>query len=106
MKDTRFLVFIFSTKLPKEKFDILFNDSIDKLEIEKNLETDFNDFILKVVPTIGKDYFPTMKDETFCEICSTEVNIALLKKHSNSKEHKKTETYLIRKGMTYCEVCK
>ena len=35
----------FSTKLPKEKFDILCNESIDKLEIEKNLETDFNDFL-------------------------------------------------------------
>ena len=47
-----------------------------------------------------------MKDETFCEICIIEVNIALLNKHNNSKEHKETETYLIRKGMTYCEVCK
>ena len=47
-----------------------------------------------------------MKDKTFCEICSIEVNIALLYKHINSKEHKETENYLIRKGMTYCEVCK
>ena len=94
------------TKLPKEKFDILCNDSINDSEIEKNLESDFNDFILKVVPIIGKNYFPTMKDKTFCEICSIELNIALLYKHINSKEHKDIEFYLIRKAMTYCEVCK
>ena len=96
----------FLTKLPKEKFDILCNDSINDSEIEKNLESDFNDFILKVVPIIGKNYFPTMKDKTFCEICSIEVNIALLYKHINSKEHKEIEHYLIKKGMTYCELCK
>ena len=68
--------------------------------------TDFNDFLLKVVPIIGKNYFPTMKDKTFCEICSIEVNIALLYKHINSEEHKDIEYYLIKKGMTYCNVCK
>ena len=96
----------FITKLPKEKFDMLCNDSIDKTEIEKNLETDFNDFILKVTPIIGNKYFPSMKDKTFCEICSIEVNIALLYKHNNSKEHKTLENYLIKNSMTYCEVCK
>ena len=96
----------FSTNLPKEKIDILCNDSIDKLEIEDNLKSDFNDFTLKVVPIIGKNYLPSMKDKTFCEICSIEVNIALLYKHINSKEHKEIENYLIKKGMTYCKVCK
>ena len=96
----------FSTKLPKEKFNLLINDSINQKDIEKNLETDFNDFILKVVPIIGKNYFPTMKDKTFCEICSIEVNIALLYKHINSKEHKDIENYLIKSSMTYCELCK
>ena len=96
----------FSTKLSKEKFDLLCNDSYDKKEIEKNLETDFHDFILKVVPIIGKNFFPSMKDKTFCEICSIEVNIALLYKHINSKEHKDIEYYLIKKGMTYCGDCK
>ena len=105
-KSLDFWSYYFSKKLPKEKFDLLCNDSYDKNEIEKNLETDFNDFILKVVPIIGKNYFPTMKDKTFCEICSIEVNIALLYKHINSKEHKDIEFYLIKKGMTYCEVCK
>ena len=96
----------FSTKLPKEKLDLLCNDSYDKKEIEKNLVTDFNDFILKVVPIIGKKYFLTMKDKTFCEICSVEVNIALLFKHIISKEHKQIENYLIKSSMTYCEFCK
>ena len=96
----------FLTKLPKEKFDILCNDSANKSEIEKNLESDFNEFILNVVPIIGKQYFPTMKDKTFCEICSIQVNIALLYKHINSKEHKDIEHYLIKNSMTYCELCK
>ena len=105
-KSLTFWRLYFLTKLPKEKFDLLCNDSITKTEIEKNLETDFNDFILKVVPIIGKKYFPSMKDKTFCEICSIEVNIALLYKHINSKEHKQIENYLIKNSMTYCEVCK
>ena len=100
------MAFIFLTKLPKEKFDKLCIDSINKSETEKNLETDSNDFILNVVLIIGKNYFPTMKDKIFCEICSIEVNIALLYKHINSKELKDIEHYLIKKGMTYCEVCK
>ena len=98
--------FYFSAKLAKEKFDLLCNDSIDKLEIEKNRSTDYSDFIVKVTPILGKTYFRSMKDETFCEICSIEVNIALLYKHFNSKEHKESEIYLIKRRMTYCEVCK
>ena len=47
-----------------------------------------------------------MEDKTRFEICSIEVTIVLLYKHMNSKEHKETETYLIRKSMTYCEFCK
>ena len=105
-KSLDFWCYYFSTKLPKEKIDLLCNDSHDKKEIERTFETDFNDFILKVVPIIGKKYFPTMKDKTFCEICSIEVNIALLYKHINSKEHKQIENYLIKSSMTYCEVCK
>ena len=67
-KSVDFWGLYFSTKLPKEKFDLLCNDSIDKNEIEKNLASKFNEFILKVVPIIGKNYFPSMKDKTFCEI--------------------------------------
>ena len=76
------------------------------MEVEKNLSTDFNDFLIKVTPIIGKNYFPSMEDKTFFEICSIEVNIALLHKHNNSKEHKEIENYLIQRCMTYCEVCK
>ena len=47
-----------------------------------------------------------MKVKTFCEICSIEVNIALPYKHINSKEHKEFEHSLIKKGMTFCELCK
>ena len=76
-----------------------------KKGIEKNLETDFNEFILKVVPIIGKNCFLSMKEKTFFEICSVEVNIALLYKHINSKEHKQLENFLIKNSMTYCELC-
>ena len=53
-KPLNFWRLYFSTKLPKEKFELLCNGSIDKKEIEKNLETDFNDFILKFVPINGE----------------------------------------------------
>ena len=105
-KTLNFWRFYFSTKLAKEKFDLLCNDSIDKLEKEKNSLTDFSDFLVKVTPILGKTYFRSMKDETFCEICSFEVNIALLHKHFNSKEHRESESYLIKRCMTYYEVCK
>ena len=95
----------FSTKLPKENFDLICNDLYYKKEIGKNLETDFNDFKLKVVLIIGKNYFPSMRGKTFCENCSFEVNIALLYRHINSKENKKIENYLIKNSMTYSEVC-
>ena len=95
----------FSTKVAKEKFDTLCNDSIDKLEIEKNLTTDFNDFIWKVTPTIGKHYFGSMKDITFCKVCSIQINKSLLYEHIISKEHKDIENYFIRKCMTYCDLC-
>ena len=84
----------------------LCNDSIDKLEVQKNRSTDFNDFIIKVTPIIGKNYFPSMKDKTFFEICSIEVIIALLYKHNKSKEHEEIENYLFQRCMTCCEVCK
>ena len=95
----------FSTKLPKEKFDILCNNSIDKLEIEKNLTIDLNDFTLKVTPIVGKDYIGSMKDIIFCKICSIEINKFMLYEHINSKEHKEIEDYFIRKCMTHCDLC-
>ena len=64
-KTLEFWLLYFSTKLAKKKFDLLCNDSIDKLKVEKNHSTDFNDFLIKVTPIIGKNYFPSMKDKTF-----------------------------------------
>ena len=47
-----------------------------------------------------------MKDKTFCEISSIEVNIALLYKHIKSNEHKDIEYYHIKSRITYCKNCK
>ena len=57
--------YIFYTKLPKEKSDILCNDSNDNMENEKNLTSDLNNFVLNVVPIIGKKCFSSIKVETF-----------------------------------------
>ena len=104
-KTHNFWQLYFSTKLPKEKFDTLCNNSIDKLEKEKNLSTDFDDFISKVTPIIGKKIFGSMKDITFCKICSIAIIKSLLYGHINSNEHKEIEDYFIRKCMTYCDLC-
>ena len=83
-----------STKKPKEKFDTFYNDSINNLELEKVLSNDFNEFVVNITSFIGKDCFDSMKDTTFCNICSTETNKQLLYEHINSKEHKEIENYL------------
>ena len=44
-----------------------------------------------------------MKDITFCNICSIEINKSLLYEHNKSKEPKDNEKYLFVKCMTYCE---
>ena len=95
----------FSTKLPKEKFDILCNDSIKNSESEKSLSNDFDDLVINITSIIGKDYFDSMKNITFCKVCSIEINKPLLHEHINSKEHKEIEDYFIRKYMTYCDLC-
>ena len=95
----------FSPKVPKEKFDTLCNDSIDKTEIEESLLNDFNDFISGFTPFIGKIYLNSMKNITFCRICEIEINKVLLYEHINSKEHKELEDHLIVIGMIYCELC-
>ena len=95
----------FSPKLPKEKFDGLCNDSIDKVEIEDSLSKDFNEFIPGITPFIGRNYYDSMKIITFCRICSIEISKVLLYEHINSEEHKENEDYLIVMGMTYCDLC-
>ena len=47
----------FSPKVPKEKFNTLCNDSIDKTEIENSLSNNFNIYISGITPFIGKNYF-------------------------------------------------
>ena len=106
VKTKDFWSIYFSTKLPKEKFDTLCKDSINNPELEKSLSNDFNDFVWNITSIIGKDYFDSMKDITFCKICSIEINKPLLYEHNNSKEHKEIEIYLIINCMTYCELCK
>ena len=75
------------------------------MEIEKNLSTDFTEIISKVTPIIGKNYFGSKKDITFCKLCSIEINKPLLYEHINSKEHKEIEDYFLRKCVTYCDLC-
>ena len=60
-KSLNFWRIYFSTKLPKEKFDTLCNNSINKPELEKSLPNDFNDFVVNITSIIGKDYFDSMK---------------------------------------------
>ena len=105
-KSLNFWRIYFSTKLPKEKFDTLCNDSINNPELEKGLSNDFNDFVTNITSIIGKDYFDSMKNIAFCKICSIEINKPFLCEHINSKEHKEIENYLNSNNMTYCELCK
>ena len=96
----------FSTKLPKEKFDTIGNDSIKNPELEKSLSNGFNDFVFNITSITGKDFFNSMKDITFCKLFSFEINKPLLYEHIISKEQKEIENYLLIKSMTYCELCK
>ena len=106
VKTHSFWCIYFSTKLPKEKFDTLCKDSINNPELEKSLSNDFKEFVVTITSIIGKDSFDSMKDMTFCEFCTTEINKPLLYEHINSKEHKEIENYLVLNCMTYCELCK
>ena len=44
----------FSTKLPKEKINILCSDSIDNSELEGSISSDFQNFILNFTHDIGE----------------------------------------------------
>ena len=57
----------FSTKLPNEKFSTLCSDLIDNSELRNSSSTNFNDFMSKVTPIIGKNYFGSTDDKTFCK---------------------------------------
>ena len=95
----------FATKLPKEKFDILFSDSIDNSELEKNFSSDFQNILLKITPEIGETNFKMTNRIMFCKICSIEIIKTLLYHHINSKEHRDIEKIFVLKLTTYCELC-
>ena len=95
----------FSTKLPKEKFNIICSDSLDNSALETNLSCDFQDFIQNVAPDIGEEYFDTKDKTVFFKIYSILTNKSLLYDHIDSKEHREFENCFIKKCMTFCEVC-
>ena len=64
-KTHNFWQLYFSTKLPKEKFNKLYSDSLDNSALEANLSSDFRDFIQNVAPEIGEEYFDTMDKRMF-----------------------------------------
>ena len=74
--------------------------------LQLNLSSDFLDFLQKVAPDIGEEYFYTMDKIMFCKVCGIDINEALLYDHISSKEHKDIEKHYIVKCMTRCELCK
>ena len=76
----------FAMKLPKEKFDLLCNNSIDNSELTDSLSSDFQNFVQNVSPVFGETYFDTMDKIMFCRICFIEISKALLIEHINSKD--------------------
>ena len=95
----------FETKQPKEKFDKLCSDSDDESELEASLVADLLEFKNNCSYDIGSSYLDSLDKITVCRICNTEVHNSLLYDHINSKEHRDTEEYFIRKCMTYCDHC-
>ena len=81
----------FSPKVPKEKFDTLCNDSIDKSEIEKSFSNDCDDFMSGITHFIGKNCLNSVKNITFCRNCKIEINKVLFYEHNIFKEHEETE---------------
>ena len=95
----------FTTKLPKEKFNLLCSDSADKSELEDSLTQDLLNFTQNATHDIGKSYFKSLDKITNCKLCSIEINKSLLFDHIISKERRDIEDYFIMKCMTYCECC-
>ena len=95
----------FATKLPKEKFDFLCNDSNNISELEFALTSDLLFFINNCSYDIGESYFVSLDKITICRICNREAHNSLLSNHINSKEHKNTEKSFKGKIMTHCERC-
>ena len=85
----------FSPKVPKEKFETICNDLMDKVEIENVLSIDFYDFSLGNKTLIGKSFFSSMKDITFCKICFIENYQTLLYEQFVSKNIKRKKIVLL-----------
>ena len=95
----------FETKIPKEKFDILCNDSNNNSELETNLTSDLLYFINNCTHDIGEIFLDPLDKIIICRICNDEVLKSRLYEHITSKEQFNTENYFIRKCMTYCVHC-
>ena len=88
-----------------ETFEKLCGDSIDRSELEESPLSDSRDSMQNITSDIGESYFKSMYKITFCKLCSIETSISLPYDHNNSKEHRDTAGYFIKKCMTYCEFC-
>ena len=100
LKDEKTLDFwqsYFEIKLPKEKFDILCKDSNNDSELEDSLTSDLLHFMNDCEHDIESSCFNSLDKTSFCRICSIEVYQSDVFEHINSKEHRDTENYFIRK---------
>ena len=91
LKDERTFNFwqqYFATKLPKEKFLILCNDSNKISELEVALTSDLLFFINNCTYDIRESYLDSLDKIIICRICNDEVYKSLLFDHITSKRHR------------------
>ena len=103
MKDEKTLDFCescFKAKLPKEKFDILCNDSNKKSAVEASLTSGLLYFKNNCTYDIGESCFESLDKITFCSVCKSEIHKSLLYDHNKCEEHRKIEKYFIGKCLT------
>ena len=93
----------FETKVPKEKFVIICNDSNNSSELEDSLTSDLFCFINTYTNDIGETFLDSLDKILFCRICDDEVHKSLLYDHIASEKQRRIENYFIRKCMTYCD---
>ena len=78
----------FAANLPKEKIDVLRNDSINISELEDSLTKGLLKITLNATHEVGKTYFKLLDKITYCEICSIEIIKSLVFNHNNSNKHR------------------
>ena len=93
----------FETKVPKEKFVILCNDSNNSSELEESLTSDLFCFINNCTYDIGETFLDSLDKILICRICDDEVHKSLLYDHIASEIHKRIENYFIRNCMSFCD---